>query len=144
MDKLTQAVLAKTLEKAAKKDRSVLPTGDFEVDTLVTLHVQGSIKIGEDTERVPTADLPIKTALALFVRYSGVTGEHALKALQRAMREAIENGEDAAEGLAEATMLDEAEKRVRSTLEDLPKVSRKGRVTIKATATPLGEKEEAA
>jgi hypothetical protein len=122
--------LKKVVDGEIKK-RERITTGDHVVSDTVRISLKGTVKVCPDEEYTPTISIPHKTALALFLRYCGVTGEHALNALQRAMSDAIKLDKDAAKSLAEVAMLDEAEARVTAMLGSLPKDKRDGKVIAK-------------
>lgn len=149
MDALILTALGKALEKDAKKVRDGLKPGDHVVEGEVTLTYKGTVKVGEAENYIPTVDIPLKTAMALFVRYAGVTREAAVEALIRAMTEALEiealKGKDkerAIEAIREVADLDAAEKAVRAGLDELPEKTRVGKVTVKV-AVAAREEEEA-
>lgn len=128
--------------KLAKDVRDSVTPGTYEVDEVVAFRVTGTVKVGEDETYTPTTSVPTKAALALFMRYAGVTGPHAMEALARAMREAAALGTDAkaAKIIAEMHDVDATEAKVIASLEALPKATRKGKVSVSkvtVTATAL-------
>lgn len=135
MNLVTQALISNVVTKAAKKDRKGLEPGKYEVDEEITLRVKGTVKVGVDGTKTPTHRIPMLETLALFMRYSGVTGGSALKALEKAMAEALSMDKEAREAIAEVADLKAAEKAVRATLEALPKTPRKGSVTVSGSVT---------
>ena len=137
MNTIVAAALANSLRKLAEKNRDELPIGRHTVNEMVTLKVQGTVNVSEDTEATPTASIPIKTALALFMRYSGVTGPMAMDLLVRAMSDALAMGKDTAENLAEVVDLDRAMATVTAKLAELPKVSKKGPVNVKVSVVDM-------
>lgn len=142
MEPCVKKALAKALEAQTKKERDDLVAGqEYNFDQVVSLRVAGRLRVGEDHDHTPTAEIPLKATLALFVRYCGVTGDAALAALERAMTEAVALSKDAASSLREVADLDAAEGRVLATLAKLPKVPRKGAVTVKATVTELSAED---
>lgn len=130
MDPLIVAALARTL----KKQKSDLTPGKHTVDAVVTLTIHGTVTVGESTFYRPTASIPLKSALALFMRYSGVTGPAAMNALVRAMSEAVTTPE--AE-LREIADLEAAEAQVRAGLERLPLAPRAGAVKVDVKVSEL-------
>jgi hypothetical protein len=131
MNNPTLLALAKLLEKEAKATRDVVKPGDYKIDTEVRLHVEGTLQVAEDHEYTPTTSIPWKTTLALFVRYAGITREHALRGLVQAMTEALKADEGAEELVAALADLDEAEAEVQASLDELPKQERRGAVSAK-------------
>lgn len=133
------AALADLIGKQAKAGRKDLPVGEHKVDAEVTLALSGMVNVLEDEVYVPTVKIPHKLAMALFLRYAGVTGPVAMAALVRAMTEAL--AVDALEGKAkkaaveairEVADLDAAEGVVAKALGELPKESRRGKVLVTA------------
>lgn len=131
MEAVTLVGLAKVLEKSAKAQRDAVVPGKYAVDEELTLHVKGAVAVAEDAAYTPTADIPLKAALALFLRYSGITGPAAMDALVRAMKEAAAMNDEALKAIREMADLDAAEKAVNDALGELPKKSRRG--AVKAT-----------
>lgn len=132
------AALAKALERQAKAGRDRLEPGTHRVNTEVTLSVRGTVKVGEDEEFIPTVAFPHKLTMALFMRYAGATGPNAMKALVRALSEALDinrlpeaQKEAKLAAIREVADLAVAEEAVRESLADLPKATRRGRVSVK-------------
>lgn len=123
--------LAKLLEKQAKLVRDGVEAGEYDLDTVVHLHVSGVLEVGEDTSVVPTHKIPWKTVFALFLHHAGITREGAMDKLVLAMQQALTTGDDAAELLAALAPLEEAESLVQAGLEALPKEPRRGSVVVK-------------
>ena len=128
MDKSTLLGLSKAIETfmASEKTRDSLSAGKHEINEVVTLHIQGHLNVGEDFEATATSSIPWKTALALFVRYSGVTGDVAMEALVRAMNEAQNAGEKPEKTISELAELDKAKKIVDEKLASMPKIKKHG------------------
>ena len=79
---IAKAIQAKDLRVA----RSGVSPGEYVVEGLYRVKV--NYVVGEDEEYVPTADLPIRKAFALFVKYTGITGPAAMDLLVRAFNDA--------------------------------------------------------
>jgi len=105
--------------------------GTHAVQNVVTFEVSGEVRVSEDSERTPTTSVPLKATLALFMKYAGVTGPAALAALERAMREAIEADRKGAVTVAEVADLEAVEAKVVASMQALPKVPKKGAVSVK-------------
>jgi len=135
MDKITLFGLDKAIGKLIKTEavRDSLPVGKHQVDETLTLHVQGTITVGEDFEWIPTVSIPYKETFALFLRYSGITREVALNAMVKAMQEALTTDKEAEELIAGMADLKAAEELVQAGLAAMPKQSKKGQVTAKVT-----------
>lgn len=108
----------------------------YDIDT--TVHVTGTLRVGNGGPYTPTVAVPLKEALALFLVYSGMgTGAQVMEALGRALRDSIENtgkGQGsvlaAAPNAAALQMLTAAIATVeREFLAKLPKSYKRGPVT---------------
>lgn len=122
--------LSKLIEKEAKLARPDVEPGEYEIDTTVHLRVFGTLDVGGDEEYTPTVKFPWKTVLALCLRYAGVTREHAMASLVQAMQESLKTGADAAELVSALADLEEAEAIVQAGLDELPKATRVGKVSV--------------
>jgi hypothetical protein len=106
--------------------------GSHEIDETLTVRVKGVLKKGEDTTYTPTADIPLKAALALVLEKAGVVGDAAANMLVEAMTEALEADADKNDALAARMKdVDKAMTRVKEAAEALPAKNRKGPVTGK-------------
>lgn len=144
LDPAVLAALADLLSKGAKKSRGRLSAGAYAIDTEVTLAIKGGVRVGADEEYTPTSKMPHKLALALFLRYAGVTGPAAMEALTRAMKEALaiealegKAKKAAVKAIGEIADLAAAEKTVLAALEELPKSSRAGKVVVAANVNVI-------
>ncbi len=134
------SLIAKAIEKAAAKTAKKLDLseGVYDVDETMTIRVQGRIKKGADEDYTPTADIPLKAALALLLEKSGVTRDAATAMLVEAMTEALEAGEKAESAVKERlTDIDAAMARVQAAAARLPDKTRKGKTTCKVTLEVL-------
>ena len=138
--------LAKLLEKEAKLARPDVEPGEYDIDTVVHLHVSGTLDVGEDEQYVPTVKIPWKAVMALFLRYAGCTREHAMASLVLAMQQALKTGENAAELVAALADVEEAE--ALAGLAELPVQPRAGKVNVKELeieeVTPAARKSKRA
>lgn len=130
---LSLLAVSKLVETEIKARGERPNVGRHTVSDEVRIGVDGTVNVSADEEYTPTVKIPLKVAFALFVRYSGITGEHALNALQKAMSEALTLDEEAQEKIAEIAVLDAAQQKVSDMLGSLPKAKRSGKVTIKVT-----------
>jgi len=132
-------ILAKSIKtELVKRDR--LAVGKYNVMEVCNLQVEGTVNVFADEQYTPTTSIPMKTAFALFIKYSGVTGPAAMNALVKAMTEAaeIERSDSAdkkttLDALNELADLTAASEKVQKGLSKLPKETRKGKVTVKGT-----------
>lgn len=122
---------------AAPNARAALTPGVYNVDT--TVRVTGTVKVGEDYDVAPTVSIPLKETLALFIAYSGICGEHAIKALRQAMQHAIAvDGCGQGELAKTMPIVNQTMARVEAEIIDqLPRQNRKGAVTTKLTVENL-------
>jgi len=136
--KMLAAAMAVPAAKC-KTARQKIEVGTHAVDCNV--HITGTLTVCEDEEYTPTASIPLKAALALFVRYSGATRDAAIKAMERAMIEALRSAESES-GLPsddivmseisdDIRVVDECMARVEALARALPKKSRDGKVLSK-------------
>lgn len=135
----TLAFLADLLAKAAEKQRDELAPGAYDLDEIVTLKLEGTVKVSADTERAPTCSIPLLPALALMVKRMGVQREKALDLLREVMTEALKLGKDASEELLAETGVAEAQKQLKDeVISKLPKTPAKGMVRVSGTAQAIG------
>ena len=132
MDALTIIATEKAAAKAAKAEnaRAQLAPGTYPVEALVK--VSGTLTVAPDTERVPTVSIPLLPALALALKYAGVTGPAARDAILRGVRDAIAAGKAAAEVLPEGLESEVAALK-KSIAAELPKTAVKGAVKFAGT-----------
>ena len=120
------------LMKAAADSAKGLPApspGKHAVDFVTTIRVVGTLTKGQDTEYTPTADIPLKQALALALHYAGCTREAAKDILVWAMTDVLAGKADAIGDCLED--VDKAMKHVQEVTESLPKKTRAGALTAK-------------
>ena len=133
MNNINTVAIAKVVkERALKIARNELGPGEYAINQLFL--VEGTLKVGEDYKKTPTTSIPILDAMALLVHDAGITGPHALAAIKNAMQRALD--QDFSVKAAISAMrgnLETAERQVRATLAELPKVPAKGPVTTKLT-----------
>ncbi|MCH8312582.1 MAG: hypothetical protein IID17_06315 [Nitrospinae bacterium] len=128
--------LAKVFAEKAAAARQELEVGVHSVEAQVVVSLTGQVEVKEDLEYTPTTSIPHKATMALFMRYAGITGPAALKALVRALTESMEIAqlgkkakEDRLAAIRELADLETAEAAVREGLAALPKATRNGAVT---------------
>jgi len=135
-DAVNSVALAKI--QADEEARALLTPGTYRVDTMV--HVTGEINVGQDYSVAPTVSIPMKETLALFIHFSGITGDHAIRALVRAMQTAIAtDGKGKGELSATMPIINRTMGRVQSeVINQLPRQPRKGPVTHRLTVEQVG------
>jgi hypothetical protein len=114
----------------------VLP-GQHPVD--MHLSIKGFVRIGEDHSKTPTVSIPLKEAMALFIKYMGITREHAVSKLMQAMTDALAHGPQGRGAIAaEVSMINDIiDGIVEPQLKLLPKTPVKGTVTAQLQVMPL-------
>jgi hypothetical protein len=130
----TLALLGKLVAKAAEKERDHLPVGKHDVSDIVTLKLDGTVKVSADTERAPTCSIPMLPAMALLVRRMGLQREKALELLAVVMKEALTLGKDASEELLKESGVADAMAQIQDeVISKLPKTPAKGQVKTEGT-----------
>lgn len=127
MNVITQIALSAI--KANPMARKQLRPGRYRIDE--TLHVTGTLTVGQDYSTTPTVSLPVKEVLALFVARCGMNREEAIELLRASVSEAIASkgkakGEIASSIDAVTETLKQVEKELLATLAPQP---RKGKVS---------------
>lgn len=147
MHNATMIAIAAQFEKDAKTAKPLLPQEtEWELDETVTLRVVGTVKKGADNEYIPTASIPIKMALALFIEKMGFMREHAMRLLVEAMNEALtRNDLESNEAIQERMRNIEASmERVQLMVGRLEPQVRNGSVRVKATVEEIRQEEPVA
>lgn len=143
--------LTSALAGEAKARRKDLEAGTATtLDETVTLHVSGPFSVGGDETYTPTVSIPMKLAFALFIKYSGVTGPAAMKALVKAMNEAAEISKlkgkakkEKEKAILGITLLADAEATVLKGLDALDEKTRNGKVHTKGIKVSVVDAETA-
>jgi hypothetical protein len=126
-------ILALSSLKAGESRDAVLP-GSHPVD--FTVRVQGTIKVGEDSEKAPTARLPHLAVMALFIQRMGFQRDAATAILFECMQEAISMDKDSRETLlTNFPGIAECEEGLRAMMASLPPIRERGHVTAKLAIT---------
>ena len=116
--------------------RDEVQPGEHVVD--FTVRVQGKVKVGEDTEKAPTARLPHLAVMALFIQRMGIQRERATAVLLSCMHDAISMDKSARETLLENyPEIAECEESLRVLMANLPPIKERGHVTTKLAVTAL-------
>ena len=119
-------VLATELE-----NREPMTPDTYTVSNKLTVAYNGTVTKNSEEEYTPTVKIAHKAAMALLVRYCGVTGDAALHALERAMRDSLAADEKSEDYIIALADLKKAEKKVLASLAKLPKAKRQGKTIIK-------------
>lgn len=133
------AFLAAFLDKEAKETRDALAPQDYVIDDIVTLRLDGVLRVGKDHDRAPTCKIPLLASLALMVKRMGIQKEAALEVLREVMTEALTMEKDATAELLAETGVADAEKLIRdAVISKLPKDTVAGKVTTKGMVGVVG------
>ena len=137
-------VIQTALVKLLGKDLAVLTPGTTEINEVITLHVQGTLRRGEDSYYTPTVSIPLKATLALLLSRMGFQREKAGEILVQCMTEALaltDDNKSKSSEIMEALLanVDDAMARVSQITGALPKQIRAGAVTVKGTVEVVQE-----
>jgi len=89
------------------------------------------MRVAPDTDRAPTASIPLLPTCALLLKRMGVQRDQALEVLKDVMTEALDLGKDASKTLLEDTGVADMEKRLKEeVIAKLPRVETKGAVKV--------------
>jgi hypothetical protein len=139
MQRVIEVALGTFLGNRAKAGKPRLAQDSVQtIDETLTLRVKGTVSKGTDSEYTPTADIPIKLALALVLEKAGYgrveQRENAVNLLVEAMSEALMAGGEPSEAIAERIKdIDKAMGLVKAGLAELPVKTRNGSVKVAVT-----------
>lgn len=121
----------KTQEEAA---RAALVPGEYPVDA--TLRVQGTLSVGEDTDRTPTVSVPWTAVVAVLLHRMGCTREGAISVLTEILPQVV--GQDGFNAvLTEADVKSVGIAALASLKGVLPRTPVKGQVKFTGEVTPV-------
>ena len=113
----------------------------------MTLQID-ELKVGHDTDKAPTASIPLLPTLALMAKRLGATREATLKMIREVMTEAISLDKDATNRLLDEAGVAEAQKMVKDeVIGKLPRTPVKKSVKVKGvnlTVTGVNKRAAAA
>lgn len=141
--------LANYFKKLAEK--TGISVGSYALNDTLTIQLSGTVNKANDETYTPTADIPLKLALALVLEKAGFQRDNAKKILIDAMNEALTLSDKEKELLESSTTLTPAELAIATRLKDvekamehvkdvttnLPPKSRKGKTTVAVTVKEL-------
>lgn len=129
------ALLGKLVADAATARRDALEVGEHEIKEILTLQIDGTVKVSADSTRAPTCSIPLLATVALMLKRMGVQREAALDILRDVMSEAIKLGKDATEQLlTEYGVAETMETLQDEVIAKLPRVPARGQVRVKGSA----------
>lgn len=127
-------ILALSRAVDGKLVRDEVSVGSHMVD--FTVRVCGEIKVGKDTEKVPTVSIPVKEVLALFIARSGATRQSAIALLRECMTLALDGGSKGSGAIDAHADIDQVfREEVSKLTASLPKTPVKGQVRADLTVT---------
>ena len=128
---------ALALVQAAKKGldadaaRSETEPGVYRDITMTVEIMVDEMRVGNDTDKAPTASIPLLPTCALLLKRMGIQREEALDVLKDVMTEALDLGKDATKTLLADTGVADMQKRLKEEVIDkLPRVPVKGAVRV--------------
>jgi hypothetical protein len=136
MNDLALVGLIKAAKKELKSRGKVLSAGEYCLDEVVTLHLQGTIKKQEEEEFTPTVYVPPKVLMALAFFKLGIMREHVRGIIEESMSLALSEEYATDSTMAEyISDFDGFYGMVEELLASLPKAVRDGRTYAKVEAT---------
>lgn len=141
---LTKVVSGRS--KNAKDAREALEPGEYAVDT--TVHITGTMKVGDDHDIAPTASLLNQDFLALVLHHAGITRKAAVEAIEKVADDYLidwtgsEEDKEAAKTARKAKVAEfDPEGNIASLISgfknSLPRIPSKGKVTWKGTVAEI-------
>ena len=123
----------KNLEKTAGDARDEAKPDHTEKGLAIDVHLElDEVSIGHDTDKAPTASIPLLTTLALMVKRMGATRADALEVLKDVMTTALTMDKDASEELLREAGVAEAEEEIKAkVIGQLPRTKVKKLVKVK-------------
>ena len=119
-----------------KPDRDAVASGKHDID--VTVNVKGTVTVGQDYETTPTVSVLSKATVAHLLRLSGITRDVSCKLLRQAMQAAMDDEVSGETKIREMEDIDASMKLFQTeVLSKLPKMTKKGPVTVKLTVTEV-------
>ena len=144
---LDGAIAAAIKEQFGKEDprSKVLPDQEIK-DLTITCTVEiGSLSIGHDTDKTPTASIPHLTVLALLVKRMGATRDAALTMIRETMEQALTLNKSAAKLLLQEIGVADAEREIKEkVIAKLPRTAVKKTVkvsNVRLTLTGAAQKQ---
>jgi hypothetical protein len=137
---LTTTVISKLVAaRAASEARDGVSAGEYPVDFTVT--VKGTVKVKEDTDKVPTVSIPIKETIGLFIARSGAMRAANIRLLAECIGDALaaKGGKGGATGSLTGEFDAHFGDVVTAFLAGLPKTAVKGIVDVKGVTFTVTE-----
>jgi hypothetical protein len=129
----------KSIDKTAGEARDEAKPDQTVKGMVIDLRLElDEMTIGHDTDKAPTASIPLLPTLALLVKRMGATRDAALKLLQEVMEEALTLDKSASEELLKDQGVVDAEEAVKTkVIAKLPRTPVKKTVKVKGAHISL-------
>jgi len=138
--------------KDAKAARAALKPGEYPVDA--TVHITGTLRVGEDHDITPTASILNQEFLALVLHHAGITREAAANLIEKVADEYLidwtgsKEDKDAAKAARKAKVAEiDPDGKIESIFADfkaaLPRIPSAGKVTWKGNVAEIEAATEA-
>jgi len=132
--------------KDAKNAREALEPGEYVVDT--TVHITGTMKVGEDHDIAPTASILNADFLTLVLHHAGITRDAAAKVIEEVAGDYLIDWTGSDEDKADAKAARKAkieeidpDGKIKAIFADfknsLPRIPSKGKVTWKGSVAEI-------
>lgn len=139
---LTLTVLSKVVpSRKASEYRDGVSAGEYPVD--FTVKVRGTVNVKEDaTPKTPTASIPVKEVLGMFIARSGAHRDANIKILRECLTEMLNSNKDK-KGGAKGSISPEFDSvwadTVEAFLSTLPKTRVRGEVEMDGVTVEITE-----
>lgn len=117
-------------------DRSQVPVGSHQVAPF-TVVVSGTLKVCNDTERVPTTSLPMTTIIAFAMKRMGFQRDEFIKVVGEVAEKCLRMTKQEQEDLMVEMGLSQFEAAFKAKMRQLPKVPVKGSVSAALFVEPV-------
>lgn len=120
-------------------ERSNIPAASYNIPPF-TVTISGQVDVGPSETYLPTAEIPLKTVIALAVKKMGIQREHFLGVLREAMTEVLNTESNLRGALADESGLAEFEELLKQrVLSQLPRKTRAGKVKADLTVVEVSQ-----
>lgn len=126
---VTLKALVDSLSKELKSREGIVP-GVHNVDETISLDLKGKVVKKDEEYYTPTVEICYKTALAAMAHYAGFNGDRAIALIGKALLAAQETRQSTAEYIKAQKDFSDAEEKVQSMLDAVPKKRRSGKTFV--------------
>jgi hypothetical protein len=118
-------------------NRANIPPRTYDV-TPFTVTISGQITVGVEETYTPTAEIPLKTVIALAVKKMGIQRSHFLNVLRESMIEVLNTDVELRSALVAESGLNDFEQLLKDrVLSQLPRKTRAGKVKAELTVAEV-------